>query len=336
MDINLFFNKIVQQLDLGMIIDGPEEVVGGLTHKMFRVFTDKGRYIVKMLNPNIMKNSTSFDDCDKAEFYEELLKQNDIKAIYSCVFNNKKMQEIEGQYFYVYEWYDGKALKDEEITSYHCEEMAKAVAKIHNIDLVNQEFNDKEKNIDFEYYINLCKEKNSPIYELLYDKLDLLNNSMKKGNVAIKKLPSYFSICHNDMDTKNVLWLGNDYRIIDLECLGYYNPYVELYELALCWSGYEGCNINFDLFKTFFKTYFDNINLDMNIDWESIYYSNNGRLEWLEFNIKRSLMIDCDTKEEQEMGLNEVKKTVDHVVYYDKEKDEILSAISELCVSKMR
>ena len=95
MDIYLFFNKIVQQLDLGMIIDGPEEVVGGLTHKMFRVFTDKGRYIVKMLNPNIMKNSTSFDDCDKAEFYEELLKQNDIKAIYSCVFNNKKMQEID-------------------------------------------------------------------------------------------------------------------------------------------------------------------------------------------------------------------------------------------------
>ena len=44
------------------------------------------------------------------------------------------MQEIDGQYFYVYEWYDGKSLKDGEITKYHCEEMGKVLAKIHNID----------------------------------------------------------------------------------------------------------------------------------------------------------------------------------------------------------
>ncbi len=52
-------------------------------------------------------------------------------------------------------------------------------------------------------------------------------------------------------------------KIIDLECLGYSNPYLELYKLALCWSGYEKCNINFDLFKTFFKAYFNNTDLDL-------------------------------------------------------------------------
>ena len=70
--------------------------------------------------------------------------------------------------------------------------------------------------------------------------------------------------------------------------------------------------------------------MDRNIDWESIYYANNGRLEWLEFNIKRALMIECDTKEEQEIGINEVKETIKHVVYYDKVKDEILKNIYEL------
>ena len=68
----------------------------------------------------------------------------------------------------------------------------------------------------------------------------------------------------------------------------------------------------------------------MNIDWETIYYANNGRLEWLEFNIKRSLMIDCDTVEEQNIGLNEVKETIEHVVYYDSIKDEILNNIKQL------
>ena len=304
MDINSLFNKIVNNLDLGNITEGPIQVTGGLTHRMFRIF--------------------------KAEKYEELFKENNIKAVYSLEFNNKKMQEIDGQYFYVYEWYDGKSLKNEEITEYHCRQMGKTLAEIHNIDLGKSDYSENEKNIDFKYYINLAKEKESSIYELIYDKLDILNDSLKKGNNSIKNLPNFYSLCHNDMDPKNVMWLDNDYKLIDLECLGYYNPYLELYELALCWSGYEKCNINFDLFKVFFESYFDNSSLDKNIDWEGIYYANNRRLEWLEFNIRRSLMIDCNTKEEQKIGINEVKETIEHVIYYDKAKDEILKNISDL------
>ena len=330
MNTALLFNKIVNNLDLGNITEGPIQVTGRLTHRMFKVFTDKGRYIIKLLNPNIMKRPTAMDNFNKAEKYEELFKENNIKAVYSLEFNNKKMQEIDGQYFYVYEWYDGKSLKDEEITEYHCRQIGKTLADIHNIDLVKKDYNEKEKNIYFKYYIDLAKEKESPIYDLIYDKLDILNDSLKNGNNSIMNLPNYYSLCHNDMDPKNVMWLDNDYKLIDLECLGYYNPYLELYELALCWSGYEKCNINFDLFKAFFESYFENSNLDKNVDWESIYYANNGRLEWLEFNIKRSLMIDCDTKEEQEIGINEVNETIEHVIYYDKVKDKILENINRL------
>lgn len=327
MDINLFFNKMVNLLDLGNIIEEPTKVTGGLTHRMFKVLTEKGRYIVKLLNPNIMKRTTAMDNFNRADSVEEILKENNISAVYSLKFNNKKMQEIDGQYFYVYEWFDGKSLKDNEITKHHCKEIGSVLAKIHNIDLKRETNIPREKNIDFEYYINLAKEKGSPIYDLIYDKLDILNDSMNKGNIAVHKLPNVKAICHNDMDSKNVMWLNDEYKIIDLECLGYSNPYLELYELALCWSGYEKCNINFDLFKYFFNSYFNHTDLDTDIDWESIYYANNGRLEWLEFNIKRSLMIECDTKEEQEIGINEVKETIEHVVYYDKVKNEILKNI---------
>lgn len=72
------------------------------------------------------------------------------------------MQEIDGQYFYVYKWFDGKSLKDNEITKYHCEKIGNVLAKIHNIDLKYVENIQSEKNIDFKYYINLAKEKNSP------------------------------------------------------------------------------------------------------------------------------------------------------------------------------
>lgn len=47
-------------------------------------------------------------------------------------------------------------------------------------------------------------------------------------------LTAVAEICHIDMASKNVLWLDNEFKLIDLECLGYSNPYVELFELALC------------------------------------------------------------------------------------------------------
>ncbi|MDY4110425.1 MAG: hypothetical protein SOY48_06025 [Eubacterium sp.] len=32
----------------------------------------------------------------------------------------------------------------------------------------------------------------------------------------------------------------------------------------------------------------------------------------------------CDTEEEQHLGISEVKEAVEHIIYYDKVKDEIL------------
>lgn len=103
-----------------------------------------------------------------------------------------------------------------------------------------------------------------------------------------------------------------------------------MFELALCWSGYESCNIDFGLFNTFIKSYFDNTNLDTNVDWEALYYSNHGRLGWLEYNIKRALMLECDNEEEQQLGISEVKETVEHIIYYDKVKDEILKMLNSI------
>lgn len=330
MNTTEILNQIIVELNLGNLTEPISQVSGGLTHRMFKIFTDNGRYIVKLLNSNIMKRPTAMNNFKIAEKFEDKLKENNIPAIYSLLFDNKKMQEIDGQYLYVYEWFDGKSLKDSEITVEHCKKMGRILADIHNIDLKKTENICKIKNIDFKNYINLAKEKDSVIYDIIYDKIDVLNASMSNGNNSCNNLPNYKAICHNDMDSKNVMWLNDNYKLIDLECLDYSNPYLELYALSLCWSGYEKCNIDFKKFSAFFKSYIENTTLDMNIDWESIYYLNNGRLEWLEFNIKRSLMIECDTEEEQTVGINEVKETIEHVVYYDMVKNDILENINKI------
>lgn len=327
MNTDNFFNLAAEDLYLGKVLEKPVQVTGGFMHRMFRLVTEKGKYIIKLLNPNIMKRSTAMGNYKIADDIEEILKQNNIPAVYALEFNGNKMQELNGQYYYVFDWYDGKALKDNEIKTFHCKMIGEVLAKIHNIDLKNEPLEQNEIHIDWQKYVELAKDMSSPIYNVIKDNVDLFNDSMSKGNIAIKEMPSVKAICHNDMDSKNVLWLGDDFKLIDLECLGYSNPYLELFELALCWSGYETCNINFKLFNAFFKAYFGNTNLDINIDWEVMYYSNYGRLEWLEYNIKRALRIECNTEEEQQLGISEVKETVKHIIYYDKVKEEILKNI---------
>lgn len=327
MNTDRFFDLAAEKLELEKVIEKPVRVTGGFMHRMFKVVTEKGVYVVKLLNPNIMKRPTARGNYQIADDIEEILKKNNIPAVYALKFNGSKMQEIDNQYFYIFDWYDGKSVNDDEITVFHCNKIGEVLAKIHNIDLKNETFERNEIHIDWQKYIELARDMDSPIYDIIKDNVDLFNDSMSKGNAAFKKMPSVKAICHNDMDSKNVLWLGDAFKLIDLECLGYSNPYLELFELALCWSGYENCNINFELFNVFFKAYFENTNLDTNIDWEIMYYGNCGRLEWLEYNIRRALLIECDTAEEQQLGISEVKETVEHIIYYDKMKDRILKSI---------
>ncbi len=327
-DIDNFLNLIARELNLGKVLEKPIKITGGFMHRMFKIATEQGSYIVKLLNPNVMKRPDTMGNYRIAENIEKILEKNNIPAIYALEFNGKKMQELYGQYYYAFDWYDGKSLKDGEIKTIHCKKIGKVLAEIHNIDLKNEPYERTEIHIDWQKYISLAGEMNSPIYNILNDNADLFNKSMTMGNLAINKLPSYKAICHNDMDSKNILWKDEEFKLIDLECLGYSNPYLELLELALCWSGYETCNIDFKLFNTFFKAYFENTNLDTNIDWEILYYSNFGRLEWLEYNIKRSLLLECSSRDEQELGISEVFETIRHIIYYDEVKDKILNSIS--------
>ena len=203
------------------------------------------------------------------------------------------------------------------------------MARIHNIEVQNINAL-REHEIDFKYYIELAKEKNSIIYDYIYDKLDILNERLNKSNEAVSKIDKISCLCHNDLDSKNVLWNGNKYKIIDLECLCYSNPYKELFEIALCWSGYEECNLNLDLFKEFIKSYAENSKINLDIDWEQIYYTNNGSLGWLDYNIKRALELVEVDEEEKELGIKEVKETIDHIMYYNDIKDKIINIINEI------
>lgn len=322
MDLELL-EKICQQCDLGTLECQPLKLKGGFLHKMYSLFTAKGKYAVKLLNPYIMHRENVMENYRTAENLERILEENALPIVPSLTFENKKMQSIEGQFFYLYEWYDGRALKSEEIREVHCCKIGNLLARIHKSGRREESCRFCEIHVDWDFYIEQLSGKNEELCHLLKSNRPLLYESQNNGNAAIKKLPPVVSVCHNDLDSKNVLWAGNDCRVIDLECLGYSSPFLELYETALRWSGYEKCNIDYGLFRCFLRSYAE-VGGEFPTDWENIYWSNYNRLEWLEYNVKRSLGIECSA-EEIGMGISEVKDTMAQVIYYENARNEIIS-----------
>ena len=300
----------------------PVSLNGGFMHKMYKIETEQGTYALKLLNPFVMQRETAMANYTNAEQIEVLLEQQDIRILPALSLGGKKMQEIDGTYFYLFDYFDGNSLKSDEITEYHCREMGKVLAEIHSIDKKFQNENFSETPIDWEFNLAEMAKVNRGLYIMMKDCLPVIKDSQNSGNLARKKLPPIVSICHNDMDCKNVLWNGDDYRIIDLECLAYGNPFIELFELALCWSGYEDCRINFGLFQAFLQGY-ANAGGELPVDWETLYDCNNGRLEWLEYNIKRVLGIDCGS-DEKEIGAEQIEETIQHIIYYSSMRKKIL------------
>ena len=121
--------KIVKVLNLGNLISNPSRVYGGLTHRMYTVETDKGQYIVKILNKEIMKRRTALDNFARSEKLEKILEDNNIPCIFALEFNSEKIQKIDGYYFYVFDYYDGKILKEEEITKNYVQKIGEVLWK---------------------------------------------------------------------------------------------------------------------------------------------------------------------------------------------------------------
>ena len=303
-------------------IGAPTQLNGGFMHTMYKLETDCGIYALKLLNPFVMQRETAAENYAKAEEIELMLERRGLPILPALSFGGKKMQELDGAFFYLFDYFDGRSLKSSEVREHHCAAIGTTLANIHGIDKRVTSTDAPEMSINWRSYLEKLRQNDLRLYTVLRDSLPIIEESQSKGNLARKRLPGVLAICHNDMDCKNVLWKENEYRIIDLECLSYNNPFMELFEMALCWSGYEDCNIDFQLFQTFLQGY-KTAGGELPADWETLYDCNNGRLEWLEYNFKRVLGIDCG-EDEKEIGTEQVEKTIAHVLYYSRMKQQIL------------
>ena len=307
------FDALCQQLNLGALTAEPIRLYGGLMHKMYRVATEGGVYAVKCLNPHVMARPTAAANFATAEELERKLEQTALPLLPALTIGGRKMQEMGGAYCYLFPYFEGKALTEGDITPCHCAIVGGLLARLHQVEQKVGPIQREILALDWDGFALSDEDK------------DLLEQMQTAANAAL--LPPLSTICHNDMDPKNVLWNGMDCRIIDLECLGYGSPYLELLETALCWAGYESGTVDFDRFTAFVNAYAQ-AGGDLAADWAAVYAANCGRLEWLHYNLLRAG--GSEGEENRRLGKAEVAKTLVCIKGYTKIQDEIVRVMDNI------
>lgn len=311
--------KFCEKYNFGKVIN-ISKISGGLMHKMFKVETDKGVYCIKVLNSEVMARSEAYGNFVVSELVSNLAKKNGIPVSSALDIDGNYLTKLDDMYYMAFDYVNGKTLKDDEITIEHCKKIGNVLAHIHLLDYkeigLQPNIVKYKRLYDWESYINNPNFSKMSYKNLFMKNYRKYNSILKRANERFNATNINQTICHSDMDPKNVMWNNDNPIIIDWECAGVANPERELLENALCWSGFLSNNFSEEKFTAIFKEYFKYRNIE-NSEWYDVICGNLvGRFDWIKYNLERSLGIISNDEEEMKLAENEVVKTIDEINRY--------------------
>lgn len=317
------FDRICAALSLGERTAPATPLHGGFIHRMFRVRTARGDYAVKLLNPEIMRRPDALGNYRAAEEGEALLEGAGLPILPAKTIAGRKLHCVDGQYLYVFDYFAGRALTGGEITPAHCAEIGAVLAKIHGVASRAASAPQDAPPIGWsrlaEDLLNVPGARAEGL--LLQSAVPMLARITADAEEAGRRLPPVEALCHNDMDPKNVLWRGADFRIIDLECVGFANPLQEMIDLAAAWSGGEEVR-----FRAFASAYRD-AGGEAVTDAATLYDSRRNDLDWLAYNAGRAL---AKEPQERETARQQIRLTVEKIRSDLRSRERILSWLAAL------
>lgn len=310
---NLQFEKLCNKLKLGNILNIPQSVSGGLLHRMFKVKTTQGEFAIKALNPQIMLRPQAMMDIINSEKIASISSKK-ISAMSSNIYNGTNVQELDNQFYLIYDWIDGKSLKQDEINITHCSKIGSILAELHNMDFLElklvDNYSSHELLVDWNFYLEKGIENKSVWVEFLRENIDNLNNWNKQLIQSAEAIHGNTVISHGDLDPKNIMWRNETPILIDWESAGFINPIHDLLDTAIYWAKNEVEDVDKEKFMAFINAYKQKFP-ELKADWETVLLRGfSGKIYWLEYSLKRSLWIECNDESEQKMGTEHVTGTL--------------------------
>lgn len=171
--------------------------------------------------------------------------------------------------------------------------------------------------IDLKDYFEIVKWHSLEWKDLFLHNISTIVNLQEQAIHSYQRLSNHLVISHRDLLQKNVLWNTVDTpMIIDWESAGYINPGLELIDVSLFWSGGHKGLPDLQAFNSLIESYIKNggnFADDMNDILNARFI---GKLEWLAYNMKRSLGIECNDDGDQKMRSNRVVKAIVSILHY--------------------
>ncbi|PJN49976.1 hypothetical protein PAEAM_55880 [Paenibacillus sp. GM1FR] len=317
---NLNFEKLCNELQLGELISSPKPISGGLLHRMYAIETTQANYAVKALNPQIMIRPTAVQNYIDSEKIASVAAEH-IHAQPAKRLKGASMHNIDNQFYLIFDWIEGQRLEQDEVTINNSSLMGTILADIHKTDFRQLELHSSQvtnsKKIDWMFYLNKGKNENSEWIEILNSSMDKLYEWSMKAKKSSSMLASENVISHRDLEPKNVMWRQDIPIIIDWESAGYINPMHDLVETAVYWSVDSSGSINKEKFLAFIAGYEKQVG-SLTANWDVVLDNGfAGKLDWLEYSLKRSLWIECTDIEEQLVGTSQVIWTLEALKQYE-------------------
>lgn len=320
--------KLMNTLHLGKLVEEPVAVSGGLLHKMYCVSTTDGIFAVKVLNSEIMKRADALSNMVNSERVAKAFGAI-VPAIVSLEINQRQIQELEGNYYFVFPWIDGASVFPNEITPHHCEAIGDILGKMHRRNLLIEGIIPEEDSFemfDWETYLQQINELKNSDEEWVLEYRESIQDIIcwnQKACDSEKYLSERAVISHRDLDPKNVMWNGDKPYIIDWEAAGYVNPYQEFLEVVNYWADDGMGKLKKEKFDALTRAYCRYMDIKT-VVWDEVFHGSYiGMLGWLEYNIKRALGIEASDEDERHLGEQQVLGTLRDLYSYQAKIEQL-------------
>ena len=181
--------RLFETRGLGKVVSPVQPVSGGYMHRMFRTVTADGAYAVKCLNPELMKRPGVIENYRRAEKLEQILEDAGIPIAPALVFGGQKMQELDGEYFYIFRWQEGRITDWQNITAEQCRQAGNIQGRIHALQPAEKHAEPEMSDIDWHGYAEDACRQGSGIAELLRENERLLYDAQEEMNRARRARP---------------------------------------------------------------------------------------------------------------------------------------------------
>ncbi|QGM31784.1 M20/M25/M40 family metallo-hydrolase [Psychrobacillus sp. FSL K6-2843] len=200
---NQLFKKLSDESQLGEIIGVPVSISGGLLHKTYAIETDKGKYAVKILNPQIMLRPDAMMNYINSERVANLVSKK-VPAVPAKIIYGNFIQTIDSQFYIVFDWIESITLESSVINSSHSEKIGSILADIHGTDFselqLKKDLGNNEQSVNWKYYIQQGQKSNAEWVESLLEIVDKLYEWSTLAYKANRVLSTNLVISHRTRD----------------------------------------------------------------------------------------------------------------------------------------